>query len=60
MICYNKAGQKTGLVVLDGEVAAPCSPQSAIAGSNSCPRVDLVGLPVVSGEDVWVLRSENP
>ena len=48
------------LVVLDGGVAAPCSPQSAIAGSNSCPRVDLVGLPVVSGEDVWVLRSENP
>ncbi len=48
------------LVVLDGEVAAPCSPQSARAGSNSCPRVDLVGLSVVSGEDVWVLRSENP
>jgi hypothetical protein len=69
-VCYNDAAESRSLdvslfellslVVLDGEVAAPCCPQSAIAGSNSCPRVDLVGLPVVSGEDVWVLRSENP
>ena len=28
----------TGRVVLDGESAVPCSPQSAIAGSNSLPR----------------------
>ena len=48
------------LAVLDGEVAVPCNPQSAIAGSKSCPRVSLVGLPGISGEDVWVLRSRNP
>jgi len=48
------------MVVLDGEVAVPCNPQSAIAGSNSSPRVCLVGLPGVSGVDLWVPRSRNP
>ena len=27
------------VAVLDGEVAVPCSPQSALAGLNSLPRV---------------------
>ena len=27
-----------GVTVLDGEVAVPCSPQSALAGSNSLSR----------------------
>jgi len=26
------------VAVLDGEVAVPCSPQSALAGLNSLPR----------------------
>jgi len=30
------------LAVLDGEVAVPCSPQSAIAGLNSLSRVARV------------------
>jgi hypothetical protein len=30
------------LIVLDGEAAVPCNPQSAIAGLNSCSRINFV------------------
>ena len=35
--------------VLDGVLAVPCNPQSAIAGLNSGSRPILVGLPLISG-----------
>jgi len=38
-----RVGRIIDLAVLDGEVAVPCNPQSAIAGSNSCLRAWLVG-----------------
>ena len=42
--------------VLDGELAVPCSPQSAIAGLNPGARSFLVGLPEVSGVEDRALR----
>jgi len=37
--CYNVYCHKLiKFAVLDGEVAEPCNPQSAIAGLNSCLR----------------------
>jgi hypothetical protein len=42
---------KTSLVVLDGELAVPCSLQSAIAGSNAGRRYDS-NRPVTGVEDV--------
>jgi len=35
-------GNRQGWAVLDGEVAVPCNPQSAIAGLNSLSRVGRV------------------
>ena len=47
------------LVVLDGEVAAPCNPQSAIAGSKPNGGLALWGLPKASSEEDRVLRNIN-
>jgi len=47
--------------VLDGELAVPCSPQSAIVGSNPLPRLVFfwsVSLQVVL--KVWALCKERP
>lgn len=33
---------RSGMVVLDGELAVPCNPQPAIAGSNSSSRTGIV------------------
>src|SRR5947209_16499703 len=41
-------------VVLDGELAVPCNPQSAVAGLNSPLRSDPVGLPRWNGNEGWV------
>ncbi len=38
----SKCPTDRGLAVLDGEVAVPCNPQSAIAGLNSLSRVARV------------------
>ena len=35
----NRPGYTLDVVVLDGEVAVPCNPQSATAGLNSLSRV---------------------
>jgi hypothetical protein len=45
---------------LDGELAVPCNPQSALAGSNSRPEAFSVWgqVWVIDVED-WVLRNEN-
>jgi hypothetical protein len=47
------------MVALDGEVAAPCSLQSAIAGFNSKPRPVFVSPAELSGVDAQVLRNKN-
>ncbi len=47
------------MVVLNGEVAVPCSLQPAIAGSNSKLRLIFVNPVVLSGVEDWVLRNRN-
>ena len=43
------------LTVLDGEVAAPCNPQSAAAGWNSCMRALPVEQSRVGDDEILVL-----
>jgi len=43
-------------VVLDGAVAAPCNPKSAIGGLMPRPGQGRRSLPVISDVDGWVLR----
>ena len=49
-----------GLAVLDGEVADPCNPQSAIAGWNSCVRASPVEQSLVGDDEILVLRNRTP
>ena len=46
------------LAVLDGEVAVPCNPQSAIAGLNSLSRGVRVERALRDGVEGWALRNE--
>lgn len=48
----------TKFVVLDGEVAVPCNPQSAIAGLMSGRGFSFVKRSVVSGVEDRVLRDQ--
>ena len=41
-LCSSCICGKMNVTVLDGEVAVPCNPQSAIAGSNTCLRQLIV------------------
>jgi len=45
------------MVVLDGEPAVPCNPQSAIAGLNSLLRSTSLDGRGRSGVEGWVLRN---
>lgn len=47
------------LAVLDGEVADPCNPQSAIAGWNSCVRASPVEQSMVGYDEILVLRNRT-
>ncbi len=42
IVVSQSIGYTRGVVVLDGEVAVPCNPQSAPAGLNSLPRASRV------------------
>jgi len=47
------------MVVLDGEVAVPCSLQPAIAGLNSMMRPVFVSPAWLSGVENWVSRNKD-
>ena len=47
-------------LVLAGEIAVPCSLQSALAGVMSCLGCLLVKLPVASGVDARVPAQREP
>src|SRR5262245_38491697 len=54
---YRRPGRD--VAVLDGEVAVPCSPQSALAGLNSLPRALRVERASWSGVEGWAPRNEK-
>ena len=67
MFLYQQAVTKEcfccNITVLDGELAVPCNPESAIPGSNSHPRPKVVCVFGASGVEGWVphnRRSPNP
>ena len=45
--------------MLDGEVADPCNPQSAIAGWNSCVRASPVEQSLIGNDEILVLRNRT-
>jgi len=46
--------------VLGGAVAAPCNPQSAIAGLNSCMRIVILTIIGKSSVDYEAHRNRKP